>query len=63
MNQLMLLSNTVFNLDPDNIIDKGFAILQTSDNKIINKSDNISIGQNINIKMKNYNFKSQITDS
>tara|TARA_Y100001970_G_C14211285_1_gene847091 strand:- start:273 stop:1490 length:1218 start_codon:yes stop_codon:yes gene_type:complete len=59
-NQLKFLSSSVYNLNPNNIIEKGYAILQTSNNEIINKGEEILIGQNINIKMKNYNFKSLI---
>ena len=61
-NQLKLLSNNVSNINPDKIIDKGYAILKTFDNKVLNKGDNIFIGQKIKIKMKKYDFESQITD-
>ena len=61
-NKINLFNNILENCNPNKVLDKGYAIIKSNDNKIISSGENISIGQKINIEMKKFNFISEIKD-
>ena len=60
--KIKLYNSKIQNLNPENIIDKGYAIIKTKDNKIITSGENINVGQGIKVVMRDYYFDSIIKE-
>ena len=58
--QLNIISQRLIDLNPDSILDRGYAILYNDKGKVINEKSGLNRGDSVNIKMSQLDIKAKI---